>query len=291
MYDFSNPLMGGVPKCYFMTDKILTAGFFNFRPIAYSAAISLVLFWIGGLCFSLSAEEEIATRQFLATYYESLADQLYDTKELPGHLELAVANYQKAAGYLTVTRETDWKTIRCYWVLATKASSPQKRETYFNEGVRLGKQAVKNYPNSSQAHSWLALIIGSSAMDEGVVKTLYNKELIRSGLETAISLDQSNTNAFAGLATWYYYVPTLLGGDKQKALQLIEQAIALEPEYTAPQIIKAEFLMAEQNYSEALSTLKGVLATKQPVVRGDGVEDKLKAEKMLQEIIQKRLND
>jgi tetratricopeptide (TPR) repeat protein len=166
-------------------------------------------------------------------------------------------------------------------VLATKASSPQKREAYFKEGMRFGKQAVKNNQNSSYAHSWLALMIGSSAMDEGVVKTLYNKEIIRSGFETAITLNPENTNAHAGLAGWYFHVPGLFGGNKQKAFQLIERAIELEPDYTAPQIMKAEFLIAEHNYPEAIRTLKGVLAVKQPVIRGDGVEDKLKAENML----------
>lgn len=218
---------------------------------------------------------------FFKHYYESVGDRLYNSKEIPGNLLLALENYKKALRYLPNQSGIEWKITRCLWVLATKAIKPEDRNAYFKEGIRYGKLSVKNNPDSSNAHLWFSLVIGSSAMDRGVVRTLYNRELIRSHLETALKLNPKNTNAYVGLAGWFFYVPNILGGNKAKALKYINQAINLEPNYTSARFVKAEFLLQENRLQEAAETLKNLLSVKNPVIRGDGVENKEKARKIL----------
>ncbi|MBU2514754.1 tetratricopeptide repeat protein [bacterium] len=221
---------------------------------------------------------------FYGHYYESVADRLYDSKEIPGNLLLALEYYKKASNYLSTNSEVEWKIGRCYWVLATKTVKEEDRLVYFKEGIRYGKLGVKNNPDSSNAHLWLSLIVGSSAMDQGVVRTLYNREMIKSGLETALRINPSNTNAYVGLAGWYFHVPKFLGGDREKAFQYINRAIRIEPDYTSARLVKAEFLLQENRHPEAIRTLKEILNIKKPAIRGDGVENVNNARKMLDQL-------
>ncbi len=217
-------------------------------------------------------------------YLETTADRFYDTKEIAGNLGLALEYYKKAMKYQTVKPGVEWKITRCYWVLAGRSTNEQELQHYYREGTRYGKMAVKNDKFNSNAHLWYSLIVGSGAMRQGVVRTLYNRETIKSGLETAIRLNPGNSNAHVGLAGWYYHVPAIFGGDKQKAFQLLDRAINLEPDYTASWLVKAEFLIQGKDYSGAVRTLNQLLKIEKPAIRSDGVEDKRKAGKLLETI-------
>ncbi len=229
-------------------------------------------------------------RLVLANYLETNGDQFYHTKEIPGNLKLALKQYKKALKYRAEKSDIEWKIVRCYWVLAQKTSNERELNLYHKEGIRYGKAAVKNNSENSNAHLWYAMIVGSGAMRQGVVRTLYNREIIKSGLEKAISLNPRNTNAYVGLAGWYFYVPAILGGDKSEALRLINKAIKLEPNYTSARLVKAEFLISEESYDKATRELNLLLAVKKPVIRGDGVEDKRKAAELLAELKEIRKN-
>ncbi len=246
------------------------------------------------LCFiflisiiQIGASDDNFDAIFFRHYYESVADRLYDSKEIPGNILLALEYYKKASYYSANRSGLEWKITRCYWVLATKSVKVEDRSLYFKEGIRYGKLGVKNNPNSSNAHLWFSLVVGSSAMDQGVVRTLYNRELIRSGLEKAIKINPGNTNAYVGIAGWYFYVPEFLGGDRNKAFQYLNHAIKIEPDYTSARLVKAELLLLDKKYPEAIKTLKELLKIRKPAIRGDGVENKSRAKKMLEQLRRK----
>lgn len=236
------------------------------------------------LPFSPAMADRSASIRILASYYETMADELFQSRELPGNLQLAIGYYQKSLQLDPAHGHAEWKLSRCYWSLASKTDDVQQRSLYFGKGIQYGEMAVENNPENSYAHSWLALNTGSRAINQGVVNTLYNRDIIKKELETAIRLDAENTNAYAGLAAWYFHVPAILGGDRKTAFEMIDHAIDLEPDYTAPILLKAEFLISEQRIEEARQSLQRILAIERPAVRGDGVEDKIKAQRLLQKL-------
>ncbi len=224
--------------------------------------------------------------RFKRVYYEKVADYLYQSKEVPQNLETALLYYKRAKGY-SDKPGLEWKITRVYWILAKRAINKKERMKYYKEGIKSGALAVEMDKDNTNAHLWYSLIVGSSAMEQGAMNTIYNLDRIKSGFETALKLDKTNSNAYAGLSSWYYHIPALLGGNKNKAFELIEKAINVEPNYTAPRILKAEFLINEKKYSQAFRALETVIQIDNPAVVGDGIEDKAKARKMLMELKQR----
>lgn len=231
-----------------------------------------------------TAADPASDKHFFQLYYEKVGDRFYGAREIPGNNRLAVANYKKALKFSDDKADLQWKITRCYWFLADEAVERPKRKGYFQSGVQYGKLAIKSDPGNSNAHLWYGLIVGSEAIDQGVVNSLYKRDGIRKELEKALSLNPENTNAYVGLASWYFHVPAVLGGSREKAMQLINRAIAIEPNYTTARMLKSEFLIEENRTVEARKELRLILKIKEPAIRGDGVNNRAKAESMLKDL-------
>jgi lipopolysaccharide biosynthesis regulator YciM len=93
-----------------------------------------------------------------------------------------------------------------------------------------------------------------------------------------------------GLASWYYYVPTVLGGNRKEAYRLVNKALAARPNYTKARMTKVEFLMEEKRYGEASRELKNVVETRHPDYFGDSVENKSLAKKLLKRLSRQNLS-
>ncbi len=221
--------------------------------------------------------------RFRQSFYELLADRLYDSRAVPENLELAI-KYYKLAGQYTGSQSLDWKITRCYWLLAQRSIKEEEQAKFYNEGIRFGKLAIKNDKNNSNAHLWYSLILGANALDKGVMNSLYYRDTIKSGLETALKINPQNTNAYIGLASWYYWVPALFGGNRQEAFQLIDKAISNEPNYTKARMVKAEFFINNNDIPAATKVLKKIIQIEKPTFRSDSIENKAKAKKMLEDI-------
>lgn len=248
----------------------------------------LIVFVIAILAIpaGLEADADLSAR-FHSRYYENIADQLYRTREIPKNLELAIEHYQKAITAESERPGIHWKVTRCYWVLATRhAVSKKERLGYLKEGIRFGKIAIETDSENSNAFLWHALIHGDNALVKGVMNTIYMRTQILKWLETAIKLNPKNVNALLGLAGWYYHIPELLGGNRKRTFQLIQQAEAIDPTYTAIYLHKAQYLIGEKRYREAAKALKRVLKTKSPTLRNDGIEDKIRSRKLLEKLKQ-----
>lgn len=229
------------------------------------------------------AGDYLETR-FLVHYHHEIANRFYSEREVPGNLEFALNHYRMANNFKGSDAELQWKIARCYWFLADQTPDNQKKQRYFEKGIKAGALAISLDDQSSEAFLWHALLVGSSALDQGVVKTLFNREIIKSGLEKAIALDAKNELAYLGLANWYFYVPALLGGDRQKAFWNLDKAIKLDPTFTMPRMIKAEFQVRENQTEAAIETLQKLLTITNPTHRADGKVNRQKAARLLEQL-------
>jgi len=239
--------------------------------------------WI--MCFLPAQPIRAQTPQDLQIrrlYFEKLGDRLYDTREIPNNLELAVYNYKEAIKLIPRQPGINWKISRCYWALANRAVDEEEKESFYKQGINYSKIAVENDHSNSNAHLWYSLTVGSQALESGIMNALYLRDPIKAALEKALALDPNNVNALMGLAGWYFYVPVLLGGDKSKTFGLIDKALKVDPNYTGIRIRKAEMLVAENRYREAVIVLQKLIRIDKPTLSGDGREDKAKAKEMLE---------
>lgn len=241
------------------------------------------------ICITISDPLPASTESddlILSQYYVSVADRLYKTQELPGNLELSLSYYKKALRYAHLRKDIEWKLSRCFWTLAELTGNHQKKAAFFKKGIQYGNDAVSRHPENSFAHTWLALNTGSSALHEGVMRSIYKRDAIKEGFEKAIELDPTNAVAMAGLASWYHHVPALFGGNQQKALVLIDQAINLDPEYMVSRMLKAEFLIVKERFEEAVKELETLVSIPKPRSRWQGTKYKLRAKVLIKKLKQ-----
>lgn len=90
-------------------------------------------------------------------------------------------------------------------------------------------------------------------------------QAIKSGLEVktyyeqAINQDATMSFALVNLGMWYYYVPSIAGGDKEKTYQYLKKAVdsakTLSEEYFS-KIIYSQILFERENFQEAKKVLQ-----------------------------------
>lgn len=90
-------------------------------------------------------------------------------------------------------------------------------------------------------------------------------QAIKSGLEVktyyeqAINQDATMSFALVNLGMWYYYVPSIAGGDKEKTYQFAKKAVdsakTLSEEYFS-KIIYSQILFERENFQEAKKVLQ-----------------------------------
>ncbi|MCG8336659.1 MAG: tetratricopeptide repeat protein [Proteobacteria bacterium] len=249
------------------------------------AKLIKILFFVGCLSFTkpLPASTD-SDGLILSQYYISVADRLYETQELPGNLEMSLSFYKKALPYSHLREDIEWKLARCFWTLAEQTGNHQKKAIFFKKGIQYGNDAVSRHPKNSFAHTWLSLNTGSSALHEGVMRSLYKRDTVKEGFEKAIELNPTNSVAMAGLASWYHHVPALFGGNQQKALSLIDQAIDLDPKYMVSRMLKAEFLISAEQFADAVKELEALVTISKPRSRWQGTKYKLRAKALIKKL-------
>ncbi|MBK6348795.1 MAG: tetratricopeptide repeat protein [Proteobacteria bacterium] len=114
-------------------------------------------------------------------------------------------------------------------------------------------------PTRPEALIWEGIVESSYAGARGGLGALALCKEARGNLEAALKLDPSalDGSAYTSLGTLYYKVPGFpLGfGDDDKAGQLLQKALALNPNGIDPNYFYAEYLFEQGRYPEALPYL------------------------------------
>ncbi|MGH9710007.1 MAG: tetratricopeptide repeat protein [Candidatus Acidiferrales bacterium] len=95
-------------------------------------------------------------------------------------------------------------------------------------GVSAAENAVRLNPDSSEAHALLGDLLGQLIPHVFGGGVRYGARSTNE-LNKAIELDPRNAAAYVSRATSYYFTPAMFGGDKQKAVEMLQKAIELDP--------------------------------------------------------------
>jgi tetratricopeptide (TPR) repeat protein len=142
--------------------------------------------------------------------------------------------------------------------------------------VRHARQAVRVAPDSSRAHVWLAVALGSQALHEPFYNQLPLAREMKTELDRAIALDGRNDRAYHLRGLLVRRVSTLnlvertavyvlLGGvpagaTLENALGDFERAAQLDPRYVDHQLELGRTLMMMRRYPEARLALERATA-------------------------------
>jgi len=150
----------------------------------------------------------------------------------------------------------DWEVIR----YQTPAGEREKR---FEALSAKAHKVAETYPGRSEPLIWEGIIVSSWAGEKGGVGALGLVKQARADYEQAIQIDAKalDGSAYNSLGVLYYKVPgwPLGFGDKAKAKELLQKALALNPNGIDPNFFYAEYLVETRKPEEAVPYLEKAL--------------------------------
>jgi len=153
--------------------------------------------------------------------------------------------------------QREWETIR-YQTAAT-----QQAERYEALAAK-AHQVVETYPDRAEPLIWNGIIVSTLAGAKGGLGALSLAKDAKSMYEQALKLrpDALDGSAYNSLAVLYYKVPSWpLGfGDKGKAKELLDKAVAINPKGIDVNYFYGEYLVETGKPADAVPYLERALA-------------------------------
>lgn len=221
------------------------------RKIAYIVAVALVAcLALGGPALAGPCQDKVKQ-----------ADELFAKRGEADNAGQAVALYEAAQAADPACQEALWKEVRAlYWV--GNHGPADAKEATFERAVQLAKKAVELNPKSIDAHYWLGVIYGVYGSAKGVTKSLSLVDPIKEEMKTVIAMNPNYDDGGADrvLGRLYFKLPGLFGGDNDKSMAYLEQAVKKGPRRYLNHIYLAEVYIDEGKKDQAKVLLNEVLA-------------------------------
>lgn len=187
-----------------------------------------------------------ARRQWLtASVFASLALLAWPHPARASSVEESVADLQR-----------DWEVVR----YQTPAAEREKRfEVLAGKAHKLSESS----PGRAEPLVWEGIIVSSWAGEKGGLGGLALAKQAKAIYEAAIQIDGSTLDgsAYNSLGVLYYKVPgwPLGFGDKAKAKDMLQKALALNPKGIDPNFFYGEYLLETGHGEEAATYLERAL--------------------------------
>ncbi|MEO0160990.1 MAG: tetratricopeptide repeat protein [candidate division WOR-3 bacterium] len=214
------------------------------------------------------------------------AINLYTTRHLTKN------NLMKSYEILTDIVQKDPDNLRAHYelsrvcyLLGDEQINKEDKLRFYEEGIIQGKKAIELDKNSVWAHFWYMVNLGRSGQTRGVLNSLELVPTIKKEIELILKIDPQHTGALAAAANLYYALPKLMGGDLNKSIAYLNQALALDSNYTVLYVDMAKVYIKKKDYEKARWYLNRVLTIQKPTYEADYLlEDKPHALKLLEQI-------
>jgi tetratricopeptide (TPR) repeat protein len=152
--------------------------------------------------------------------------------------------------------QRDWEVVRYQ-------SAPTEREKRFEVLAARAHKASEAHPGRSEPLVWEGIILSSLAGEKGGLGALGMVKQAKALYESAIQIDGNalEGSAYNSLGVLYYKVPgwPVGFGDKAKARELLQKALAINPKGIDPNFFYAEYLMEVKQPEEAIAYLERAL--------------------------------
>jgi tetratricopeptide (TPR) repeat protein len=213
-------------------------------------------------------------------------DQLYRDREQLASARQAADIWDARLKANPKDFDSAWKLARaCYW-LGGHVPADQQRQQY-ERGITAATQATDLEPERPEGHFWMAADMGAMAESFGIRAGLRYRGPIKQALETVLRIDPSfqQGSADRALGRWYFKVPRLFGGSKDKAIEHLKKSLAHNPDSTATHFFLAETYLDMDRADDARREARLVLdAPLDPEWTPEDREFKQKATELLKKI-------
>jgi hypothetical protein len=156
--------------------------------------------------------------------------------------------------------EAAWKVARAKYWLGTHAPEGE-RKALLEGGIAAGQRATSLEPKRPEGYFWIAANMGALAESFGMRQGLKYRGDIKDNLLTVLKLAPAfqKGSADRALGRWYYKVPGLFGGSKQKSEEHLRKSLTYAPDSTASHYFLAETLIAAGRPADGRTELQKVI--------------------------------
>ncbi len=177
------------------------------------------------------------------------------------------ANVQTAIGLLRAEVRENPRNYEAWWRLSkficylARQNDDDTKVRLLNQAIDAGRHAVALDPNRPEGHFWLGANLGLLAEERGMLKGLLLVDDVRKEMEMVVRLNPDFDEA-AGLRVLgrlYYRAPFFKGGDKRRALVLLQQSLQRYPDNSLTMLYLADTYRAIGMRDQARQQLEHIL--------------------------------
>jgi tetratricopeptide (TPR) repeat protein len=224
------------------------------------------LFMVGLICVTISCRprssvEAPANPTETAAEYISQADRLYTQREDLIRVRQAIILLGQAVIADPGNYDASWRLAKFNYYLATHTDNSGERDKAFRDGIEAGKTAVELQGEKPDGHFWLGAIYGASAQASSIAG-LANVDDISNEMETVLRVDEGyqDGSAYMVLGLVYLNEPKIIGGDPQKAVELMEKGLRFGKANAFLHLHLAEAYLKVGRTADARRELKAVIS-------------------------------
>ena len=162
------------------------------------------------------------------------AEQLYAQRQDLMRIREAIVYLRQATTKDPGNYGASWLLAKYNYYLASHTDDSNERDKAFQDGIEAGEVAVKLQGDKPDGHFWLGANYGGAAQ-LSTIQGLATVNDIRSEMETVLRLDEKyqNGSAYMVLGMLYLNAPKIVGGDPNKAVELMEKGLHADGEPNA----------------------------------------------------------
>ncbi|MGB9720052.1 MAG: tetratricopeptide repeat protein [bacterium] len=182
----------------------------------------------------------------------------------------------------------NYELSRINYLMGDNAEKKDEKLNFYTRGMEYGKRAMALDKDCAQAHFWYMVNLGRSGQTKGVLNSLSLVPEIKKEIDIVLKLDPKHTGAMDACAMLYYELPKLMGGNLNKSIEYLNQAIAIDSNYTILYVDMAKVYIKKREYEKARWYLNKVLEINNPTYVADYIlDDQPEALKLLEQIKEK----
>jgi tetratricopeptide (TPR) repeat protein len=159
--------------------------------------------------------------------------------------------------------EEDVKALQSEWEQVKYARPAAEQEKGFEALAKSAEAVRAKYPDRAEPQIWYGIIAASYAGARGGLGALSVVKQAKKALEDALAMDPKalQGSAYTSLGSLYYQVPgwPIGFGDDQKARDLLQKALAINPEGMDPNYFLGDLLYRKGDYDGARQALARAL--------------------------------
>ena len=216
-------------------------------------------------------------------------DQLYDAREVPASARAAADAWTARLAGTPDDFNAAWKLARAAYWLGSHVPDRERRAEY-ERGLDAGRRAIELEPNRPEGRFWLAATMGAMAESFGLRAGIRYRGPVKRELETVLKMDPAYLQGAAdrALGRWYFRVPGLFGGSRQKAIEHLQRSLTYDPLNAASNFFLAEAYLAMDRDDDARRHLGRVLEAPETIEWGPEVREFKRRAKDLLKAFQQR---